>query len=614
MQYAGALYSDGRCRFTVWAPEKETMILHLVSPDDRKVEMLKNASGYFTVDLYDIEPGSRYFYMPDGVKDYPDPTSFYQPEGVSGPSEVLDHNGYQWQDKQWRGLPLKELIFYELHVGTFSPEGTFEAVIGRLDDIVQTGINAIELMPVGQFPGNRNWGYDGTFLYAVQNSYGGPNGLKKLIDACHSRGIAVFLDVVYNHTGPEGNYLDKFMPHLTDKYATPWGKSINFDGPWSDGVRDYFCNNALYWYHHFHLDGLRLDAIHEIYDFGATHFFELLHDKVKAEEQKEGRRFYLIAESDLNNPKVVKHPVVGGYGFDAQWLDDFHHALYVLLDEKGLERYEDFGRIEQLAKAYTDGFVHSGEPVKFRRKKHGASSAGIQGDKFIVFNQNHDQVGNRVDGERLSVLVNFDLLKIAAAAVLLSPYIPMLFMGEEYGEDAPFHYFISHYDEKIIAAVRNGRKREFQKFNWEKDPPDPQSEETFNDSKLRWHKRNDGAHRVLLEWNKALITLRKTHAGLRNISKDDVRVYLVNAGCFVLHRRSQDLQEHALAFFNLTTSHATYLPPFFSDKWFLVLDSGKFSVTSGAEAEQIHVLPQEIFLEQEIIIPAQTVAVYLNEL
>ncbi|MCC9136085.1 malto-oligosyltrehalose trehalohydrolase [Pontibacter silvestris] len=455
MKKVGAEYQeDGHCAFTVWAPQKESMTLHLIHPKEHKVEMQKDKYGYFKVELTDIQPGTKYFFMPDGETDYPDPASNYQPEDVHGPSQVVNHSAYAWQDTNWRGLPFKDLVLYELHVGTFTKEGTFEAIIPLLNDIAETGINAIELLPVSQFPGNRNWGYDGVYPYAVQASYGGPDSLKKLVDACHTSGIAVFLDVVYNHLGPEGNYFAKYGPYFTDQYCTPWGDALNFDGAWSDGVREYFSNNPLYWFEHYHLDGLRLDAIHTVYDTGAVCFWELTHNKKEELEQKLGRPLHMIAESDLNSPKVVKAPEVGGYGFTAQWLDDFHHALYVLLHQEGQKYYEDFGQMEQLAKAYTDGFVHSGEYVGFRKRKHGASSVGVPSDKFVVFTQNHDQVGNHVGSLRLSSLIDFERLKLGAAAIILAPYVPMLFMGDEYAEEAPFYYFISHSDTDLIKAVK----------------------------------------------------------------------------------------------------------------------------------------------------------------
>ncbi|HEU4903961.1 MAG TPA: malto-oligosyltrehalose trehalohydrolase, partial [Flavisolibacter sp.] len=548
-------------QFKVWAPLKEKMRLHLVYPEDRLLEMTKGEEGYWHLSVADLPGDVRYFFRPDDEEDMPDPASPYQPEGVHGPSQAVAHAAYHWQDQAWKGLPLEDFILYELHVGTFTPEGTFDAIIPRLDALKEIGINAIELMPVAQFPGNRNWGYDGVFPYAVQNSYGGPQGLKKLVDACHQKGIAVILDVVYNHLGPEGNYFSNFGPYFTHQYCTPWGDAINYDGEWSDGVRDYFSDNVVYWFEQYHLDGLRCDAIHAVYDNGAVHFWELVHQKIRQKEQALNRPFYLIAESDLNSPKVVKPPAEGGYGFNAQWLDDFHHSLYVLLNNDDKERYYDFGSVQQLAKAYKDGFVHSGEWVKFRKRRHGASSAGIPGDKFIVFNQNHDQIGNRVKGERLCMLVDVERIKVAAAAILLSPYIPMLFMGEEYADESPFYYFVSHTDPDLVEAVRKGRKEEFKDYGFDAEPPDPQAEQTFSDSKLQWSKRNQGHHQLVLQWHAELIKCRQTMPALKNVDKESVAVQVLGEQGFALSRQSKREDEKLCCLFNLSAKPLHYNVP-----------------------------------------------------
>lgn len=573
MKRTGAFYFAGTCEFSVWAPEKDQMFLYLQTSDERVVEMQKDEDGYFTATVDKIEAGVRYRYAPDGAGPYPDPASHFQPEGVHGPSQVVDHNFYQWTDAGWGGLPLKSLIFYELHVGTFTPEATFEAVISRLDHLADLGINAIELMPVSQFPGSRNWGYDGVFPYAVQNSYGGPEKLKDLVDAAHSRGIAVFLDVVFNHIGPEGNYFEKFGPYFTETYHTPWGNAINFDGDWSDGVREYFANCLLHLYENYHLDGVRVDAVHAMYDNGAVHFWELANQKVDALRQTLGRSFYLIAESDLNSPKVTANTESGGWGFNAQWLDDFHHAMYVLLDKDGGERYEDFGQMEQLAKAYTDGFVHSGEYVRFRKRKFGASSAGVSGEHFVVFNQNHDQIGNRVGGERLSMLVDFERQKLAAAAIVFSPYLPLLFMGEEFGADTPFFYFVSHSDEELIRMVVDGRKKEFEKFQRDFDPPNPQEAETFERSRLDWSQPQSGKYLVMLNWHKKLISLRQTHAALQNFNKNDIRATLFGEKGFALHRKSEDEKSELLCIFNLSSERTSFSFPDRGPGWQKVIDS-----------------------------------------
>ena len=509
------------CRFRVWAPEKEAVALRLLP--DRDISMEKDKWGYFSVDVEGVASGAKYGYVVDG-NFYPDPCSAFQPEGVYAASEMVDHGAFSWTDGDWRGRPFSELVFYEVHVGTFTPEGNFDAMIPRLEELAGMGINALQLMPVAQCSGSRNWGYDGVFLYAVQNNYGGPAGLKRLVDACHRRGIAVFLDVVYNHIGSEGNVLTQFGPYFADKYSTPWGKAMNFDGEWSDGVREFVIDNVLHWAENYHLDGLRLDAIHEMYDRNAVRIWDELYAAVRRCEVRLGRRYYLVAESDTNDPRTVLSPQLGGKGFDAQWLDDLHHALYVLLYPEGWRNYRDFGTIDQLAKAYAQGFVHSGEYVYFRRRRHGASAAGISGEHFVVFNQNHDLPGNRPDGKRLAALVDTPTLKLAAAALLLSPYVPMLFMGEEYGEDSPFYFFSDYQEEETKKGLLEGRRKQFASFQFEGEPRDPQQLRTFEDSRIRWEKRREGAHAELLALTTGLLRLRREHPLLADVSRDRVRV------------------------------------------------------------------------------------------
>jgi maltooligosyltrehalose trehalohydrolase len=612
MKAGPVVNTDNCCTFWVWAPEKEQVFLHIVHPFDRELKMKKNNEGYFSVAVDEVHDGCRYFFRP-GKEDLPDPGSHYQPGGVHGPSQVVDHSIFNWTDLDWKGIPLKELVFYEVHTGTFTPEGTFEAIIPLLPEIRDSGFNAIELMPVAQFPGSRNWGYDGVYPYSVQNSYGGPEGLKKLVDACHSEGIAVFLDVVYNHLGPEGNYFSSFGPYSTSKYKIPWGDAINLDDAWSDGVREYFSDNPAFWFRNYHIDGIRADAIHMIYDSGAVNFWELTMRKVEEEEEKQGRKFCLIAEADYNSPKVISPAVSGGYGFDALWLDDFHHALYVLLHREGRSRYEDFGALEQLAKAYTDGFVHSGEYVKFRKKRHGASSAGLPGDRFVVFNQNHDQVGNRVGGERLPVLVGYDQVRQASAAIILSPYIPLFFMGEEYGEENPFFYFVSHSNEELIYSVREGRKIEFESYNWDREPPDPQDEYTFKRSMIEWDKRYSGRHRLILEWNRELLRLRRSQRSLRNFSKDGVFVYLFGQEGLGLLRKSSDESEMILCIFNISEREISIEMPAIAAKWNILIDSNdeKWKEDTVNEALK-YPSPAEIKAGDMITCHAGSTLVYCN--
>lgn len=599
-------------KFRVWAPEKERMILHIVAPFDKEYEMVKDEFGYFEMDVETNETPLRYFYKPDGEQAFPDPASHYQPEGVHGASETVDHAQFRWQDDSWKGLPLASTILYEIHVGTFTPAGTFDAVIDRLDDLYQTGINALELMPVAQFPGTRNWGYDGVYPYAVQNSYGGPEGLKRLVNACHQKGIAVYLDVVYNHVGPEGNYLSQFGPYFTSKYSTPWGDAINFDGEWSDGVREYFSDNVIHWLKEYHIDGLRCDAIHAMFDIGAIHFWELVKDKIDALQKTTGRQYQMIAESDLNSPKVVKDPQQGGFGFNAQWLDDFHHALYKMLNPQDIERYYDFGTIEHLAKAFKEGFVHSGEWVKFRKRKHGSSSAHVKGDKFVAFNLNHDQAGNRAHGERLCMLVDDERVKIAAAALLLAPYVPMLFMGEEYADDTPFFYFVSHSDEELIKAVREGRKAEFAEFGFDESVPDPQDEKTFARSVIDWSKRDEGRYRMIRKWHEELIRLRKNSRALQNFDKNDIQVIVINAQALIMLRSDEAHTESVYCFINFSEDAAVWRLPEEIRNGGKVLDS-RDSQWSTEDVHGYQPASSAIHAGDEITLPPLSVTVYVSK-
>jgi maltooligosyltrehalose trehalohydrolase len=513
----------GRCEFLVWAPNVSSAAVHLLSPEERIEPLERSSFGYHSAVIRNVGSGSRYVFRLDGDRDRPDPASRFQPMGVHGPSEVIDE-GFPWEDQHWCGIPLKDLIIYELHVGAFTQKGTFDGVISCLDDLRRLGMTAIELMPVAQFPGDRNWGYDGTYPFAAQNSYGGPLGLKRLVNACHERGLAVLLDVVYNHLGPEGNYLWDYGPYFTDRYRTPWGDAINFDGPQSDHVRRFFIENALYWINQFHVDGLRLDAVHAIIDFSARPFLEELAEAVHARADDLNRHLHLVAESALNDNRLVRSSDLGGFGLDAQWNDDFHHAMHALLTGERFGYYEDFGRFSHLAKAYGEGFVYTGQFSAYRKRRHGNSSRHIPARRFVVFSQNHDQIGNRMRGERLASLVGFEELKLAAGLVLLSPFIPLLFMGEEYGETAPFPYFISHADRDLVEAVRQGRREEFASFRWRGEPPDPQSPETYASAKLDRTQARDGSQQVLFNLHQWLIQFRKNSPALSQLSKRNMEL------------------------------------------------------------------------------------------
>ncbi len=534
----GARYiGQGRCEFVVWSPASKSVAVKIVSPQSDLVPMIKDESGYWSATVEGVEPGARYFYRLNDSTDRPDPASHYQPEGVHASSAVVDHDAFAWDDGEWEGVALEQMITYELHVGAFTPEGTFEAIIRRLAELKELGVNAIEVMPVAQFPGERNWGYDGAYPYAVQASYGGPEGFKRLVAACHKQGFAVILDVVYNHLGPEGNYAGEFGPVYTNKYKSPWGSALNFDDEHSDGVRNHFIENALYWLRDFHVDGLRLDATQTIFDTGAKHFLAELAEAVESFSTEDGRKRYLIAESDTDDVRVIRGVERGGFQMDALWNDDFHHSLHSRLTGERGGYYSAFGKLEHMAKAFAEGFVYSWEYNPYRKRRFGSSSKEYPARHFVVCAQNHDQVGNRMLGERLSSLVGFEAAKLAAAAVLVSPYPPLLFMGEEYAEKAPFLFFVSYTDQPLVKSVREGRRREFEAFQQAGEVPDPQSPETFRASKLNWQLRSEGRHKTMLNFYKRLIEMR--NEGL-NFEKRGLEARAVSEQLLILEGRCKN--------------------------------------------------------------------------
>ncbi len=568
----GAIKNSSSTHFRVWAPLSQSIALHVVSPEDRFFPMEKDEDGCWNLSLDNALPVSDYMYRIDNDRDRPDPVSFFQPQGVHGPSRLVDHDSFAWTDQDWKGIPLEKMIFYEVHPGTFTQEGTFEGLISRLSDLMALGINAIELMPVAQFPGQRNWGYDGVYPFAVQDSYGGPEGLKKLADACHANGMALVLDVVYNHLGPEGNYIWDFAPYFTDRYKTGWGWALNFDGAYSNGVRHYFISNALYWFEKFHIDALRLDAVHGIFDFSACHILEEMAAKTAEFSRRKGREFYLIAESDLNDSRIIRDHQEHGYDLSAQWNDDFHHCLHTLITGEGSGYYEDFGSLRILEKCLNENYAYSGQYSVSRKRNHGNSAAGILGNKFVVFSQNHDQTGNRMRGERLPLLTDFNGLKLAAGMTLLSPFIPFLFMGEEYGEESPFLYFISHSDSALIEAVRKGRKKEFESFGWQNEPPDPYSVSTFEQCILKWTGRQNHHHGVLLNFYRELIVLRKTISVLSNYSKASIKTALrEDQNIISIHRFEKGSELFILAHFSSSSDTGEVVLP--EGNWASRIDS-----------------------------------------
>lgn len=521
--------------FEVWAPRVRTLAVWI---DGKSHPLARGEHGWWRGEVIDAEPDTDYRFSIDDRHPIPDPKSAWQPYGVHGASRIVDHSAFPWTDQSWQPRPLSSAIVYELHVGTFTPSGTFAGVIDRLDHLTDLGITHIELMPVNEFSGDWGWGYDGADLYAPHHVYGTPDDLKALINACHERGLAVLHDVVYNHFGPTGNYLNEFGPYFTQAYRTPWGAAVNLDHAGSFEVRRFLIDNALMWLRDYHFDGLRLDAVHAFHDSSAIHFLEQLSTEVDALASQIGRHLALIAESDLNNPRVVTSREAGGFGIDAQWSDDFHHALHAVLTGESTGYYEDFGSLAQLAKALKHAYVYDGIYSSYRDRVHGRPIIGLSGRHFVVSAQNHDQIGNRAEGDRLSHIAGHERQRIAAALVLLSPFVPMLFQGEEFGASSPFQYFTHHSDPELARAVSEGRRREFSAFGWPLESiPDPQDVATFERSKLRWEEVSEQPHAALLDWYKKLITLRRSTPALTDGRMDSVKVNFSEESKWLVFRR-----------------------------------------------------------------------------
>jgi maltooligosyltrehalose trehalohydrolase len=511
--------------FTVWAPKVKKIAVKIgdtVTPMNGP-----NEKGWWRVKA-DAGPGADYgFLIDDDPTVYPDPRSLRQRYGVHGLSTLYNHKAFHWNDPFWQGPPLTGAVIYEMHIGTFTPQGTFDAAIEKLPFLYDLGVTHLEIMPVASFAGDRGWGYDGVALFAANECYGGPDGLKRFVDACHGNGLAVILDVVYNHFGPVGNYSGKFGPYTTDKHHTPWGDAINFEDAGSDEVRRFFCDNALMWMRDFHIDGLRLDAVHEFMDRSAVNFMEQLTAEVDVLSATVGRRLVTIAESDLNDPRIVRPRDAFGYGMDAQWTDDFHHSLFTLLQpgQSGQGYYDDFGQFECLAKSLKQIFVYDGAYSRYRHRSHGRPVDGLSAHHFIGFIQNHDQVGNRATGDRLNDIVGRDRAMLAAGIVLTAPFIPMIFQGEEYAASTPFLYFADHQDPEMARQVADGRKREFAAFGWDEDQiPNPEALSTFTSSKLNWDEVTEGPHAEMLDWFRKLIHIRRSSPSLNDGDRGHIRI------------------------------------------------------------------------------------------
>ncbi len=553
LQFGASVRGDDSVEFRVWAPKVTSLSVRILGELPRTIPMTRSLDSEFVATVPQVSEGADYFYLLEGERECPDPVSRWQPSGVHGPSCIVDPASFRWSDQGWPGILLKDLIIYELHTGTFTWEGTFESVIPRLPYLRDLGITAIEIMPVAEVPGNRNWGYDGASLYAPQSSYGGPIALKRLVNACHELGLAVVLDVVYNHLGPEGNYLPEFAPCFTDAHHTPWGKAINFDWPESDGVRRFVIDNALYWLTEYHVDALRLDAIHGIYDFGARHILDELSEAFQNQARRLQRQAWLIAESDLEDVRIINPRAAGGYALDAQWHDDFHHALYALLTGGREGFLMDFGAIADLSKSITDGFVFDWKYARYRRRHFGSSSKDRPGQQFVGFIQNHDQIANTSRGKRLSTLVPAGQQKIAAVLTLCSPFLPLLFMGEEYGETAPFLYFTSFDDPGLAGAVREGRKKELGTHYSESDFSDPQALGTFERCKLDWSKAAITPHSEILRLYRELISLRKQYPSLGNCRKDLSEIRFDEQAKWLVMKRSDPAGNSALLVCNFSS-------------------------------------------------------------
>lgn len=506
--------------FGVWAPAPRNVELVLRG---RRLPMRRNGIGWWTCRADEAGPGTDYAYSLDGGPPRADPRSAFQPHGTDGPSRIVDHAAFAWTDDGWRGTSLAGSVIYEIHIGTFSPEGTFDGAIEQLGYLADLGIDAIELLPVAEFGGRHGWGYDGVSLFAPHHAYGGPDGLKRLIDAAHGHGLGVIADVVYNHLGPAGNYLPEFGPYLTSRHQTRWGDAVNFAGAGSDEVRRFVIGNALMWLADYHFDGLRLDAVHAIADDSARHILAELSAAVQALAAATGRPLFLIAESDLNDPRLVSDRDEGGYGLDACWADEWHHALHATLTGEAAGYYRDFGPMPVLAKALRQAWVYDGCYSPHRQRMHGSPPTGLTGTQFVVCTQNHDQIGNRAAGERSAALSSDGRLRVAAALLLTSPFVPMLFQGEEWGATTPFPYFTDHADPDLGRAVSTGRRREFAAFGWDPaDLPDPQHRSTFESARLDWAEPAKDGHADLLAWYRRLIALRKQLAAMTDPRLEEI--------------------------------------------------------------------------------------------
>jgi maltooligosyltrehalose trehalohydrolase len=572
LSWGAQVMPRGGVCFRTWAPAAASLAIKLEGGAGRLLPMMRHESGVFEITVPEIGAGTDYRLVFDDGRERPDPFSRWQPQGVHGPSRVVDAGAFAWSDGDWTGLPLEDHILYEIHVGTFTPQGTFEAIIPRLPELLDLGVTALQLMPVAEFPGSRNWGYDGVSLFAPHSAYGGPEGLKRLVDATHRVGLAIHLDVVYNHLGPEGNYLGEFGPYLSQRHHTPWGPAFNLDGPDSHHARRFVIDNALYWQSEYHIDGLRLDAVHGFHDTSERHILAEIAEEVHRQERQSVRRCWIIAESDLNDPVILHEPERGGFGLDSQWSNDFHHSLHAALLGSGQGYFRDFGKIEDLATALTHGFVYQGQFSVYRGREHGKPPVGIDGHHFVVFIQNHDQVANPYRGNRLPALASAGQHKLAACILFCAPGLPLLFMGEEYAESAPFYFFTSFGDPGVIEGARRGRKREHDAAAEPGPPqPDPQDAGTFERSRLGWELRKEPQNARILACYRDLSALRREVGCLRDYRRQATRTWQDEELRWLILLRGEAGGDAALLICNFADNRREIVLPEIEGRWRLRL-------------------------------------------
>lgn len=614
LQRGATPLKQGGVHFRVWAPYARSVAVKVTRPTGGVFPMESAGEGVYEVTVPSCAVGDDYLYVLNGNMERPDPVSRFQPFGVHKPSRIIDPGKFEWTDLKWAGIPLKSYIIYELHVGTFTPEGTFQAAASRLSHLQTLGVTAIELMPITAFPGDRNWGYDTTYPYAPHVAYGGPYELKSFINACHEMGLAVILDFVCNHLGPEGNYLGDFGPYFSDRYKTPWGLAVNFDGPHSGEVRRYFTDSALHWLTEYHIDALRLDAVNAIVDLGAYSILQELTDAFHREAEKLHRQAFIIAESDMIDVRLINPPQAGGYGIDSQWSDDLHYSLHTILTGSKQDAFADAESLTDLYQSLTAGFVYDWKFSYYRQKYFGSTSTCPPGEKFVLCLQNHDQIANTCHGHRLGSLVALEADKLACCLLFFAPNIPLLFMGQEWRASSPFYYFTSFEDSALAEKVSKGRRREFQLYDTLKKSYDCRGLAPFTESKLDWSEKELPLHSEFLLFMSALIDLRRRITCLNNCDKTRLHATYDEANRWmVLHRRDAVNAAQALLIANLSETAQEIAPLFPKGVWQLSLDSSAKSFGGLSDKYALsHVSTEECTLPASLMLPGQSALIYIG--